>query len=170
MVPRVGEGRMELTIRRGRAGDEDAILGLLYELAQYEKLTDKFRLTREIVTSDFLGPAPSCCSALAFLGEEAVGVITWFPTYASFSAVRTDPSRGSLSAAVAARQRPWQKDASRGSRSMRSRRELPASAGSCSTGTSLPSHFTTACAPSRCEGWLSYRLTGDALEDLADQA
>ena len=169
MVPRVGEGRMELTVRRGRAGDEDAILGLLYELAQYEKLTDKFRLTREIVTRDFLGPAPACCSALAHLGEEAVGGITWFPTYASFSAMRTihledlylQPSRRGKG--LGKKMFAWL-----------AKHALATGAAGISwfvLDWNTPSiDFYDSLRAEPLEGWLSYRLAGDALEDLADQA
>jgi GNAT superfamily N-acetyltransferase len=160
---------MELTIRRGRAGDEDAILGLLYELAQYEKLTDKFRLTREIVTSDFLGPSPSCCSALAFLGEEAVGVITWFPTYASFSAVRQIHLEDLYL-------QPQRRGKGHGKKMFAwlAKHALASGAAGISwfvLDWNKPSiAFYDSLRAEPATGWLSYRLTGDALEDLADQA
>jgi GNAT superfamily N-acetyltransferase len=160
---------MDLTIRRGRAGDEDSILALLRGLADYEKLTDRFRLTREIIVRDFLGPSPACCSALAYLDAEAVGVMTWFPTYASFSAVRTihlediylqpgcrgkgygramfawlaKHARDTGAAGISWFVLDWNKPSIAFYESLRAE---PAS------------------------DWLSYRLSGDALEDLADQA
>ena len=36
----------DATIRRARNGEEDVILELLAELAEYEKLLDKFHITR----------------------------------------------------------------------------------------------------------------------------
>jgi len=77
-----------LEIRRARAGDEDLILTLLRELAVYEKIEDRFRLTREVIASDFLCAGPHCFCDLAFLGGDPVGVMTSYPIYASFSAAR----------------------------------------------------------------------------------
>jgi GNAT superfamily N-acetyltransferase len=77
-----------LTIRRARPGDEDLALALLRELAVYEKIEDRFKLTREIFAKDFLGDDPRCFCELAFAGEEPAGVMTWYRTYASFSAQR----------------------------------------------------------------------------------
>ena len=77
-----------LTIRRARPGDEDLALTLLRELAVYEKIEDRFKLTREIFAKDFLGEDPHCFCEMAFAGQDAVGVMTWYRTYASFSARR----------------------------------------------------------------------------------
>jgi GNAT superfamily N-acetyltransferase len=77
-----------LSVRTARRGDEDMVLKLLYELAEYEKLTDKFRLTRDIIARDFVGDAPACFCEIAYAGTEPVGVMTWYRTYASFAASR----------------------------------------------------------------------------------
>lgn len=160
---------MELTVRLAQAGDEDAILGLLFELAEYEKLTDKFRLSREIVIRDFLGPAPSCCSALAFLGEDAIGVITWFPTYASFSAVRQIHLEDLYL-------QPQRRGAGHGRKMFAwlARHALASGVAGISwfvLDWNTPSiAFYDSLRAEPATGWLSYRLTGDALEDLADQA
>jgi GNAT superfamily N-acetyltransferase len=160
---------MELTIRPGRAGDEDAILGLLYELAEYEKLMDKFMLTREIVRRDFFGSAPACCSALAHLGDEAVGVITWFPTYASFSAVRQIHLEDLYL-------QPSRRGKGHGKKMFAwlAKHALATGAAGISwfvLDWNKPSiAFYDGLRAEPATGWLSYRLTGDALEDLADQA
>ncbi len=160
---------MELTIRAGRAGDEEAILGLLYELAEYEKLTDKFHLTREIVARDFLGANPVCCSALVHLGEEAVGVITWFPTYASFSAVRTIHLEDLYL-------RPTRRGKGHGKKMLawlaRHARDTGAAGISWFVlDWNKPSiAFYDGLRAEPASDWLSYRLFGDALADLADQA
>jgi GNAT superfamily N-acetyltransferase len=75
-------------IRRARPGDEELILTLLRELAVYEKIEDRFRLTRDVVTRDFLCAEPHCFCELAFAADDPVGVMTWYPIYASFSAAR----------------------------------------------------------------------------------
>lgn len=160
---------MELTIRPGKAGDEDTILGLLLELAEYEKLADKFRLTREIVTRDFLGPNPACCSALAHLGDEAVGVITWFPTYASFTAIRMIHLEDLYL-------QPARRGKGHGKKMLAwlSKHALTTGAAGISwfvLDWNKPSiSFYDSLRAEPASGWLSYRLMGDALEDLADQA
>ena len=160
---------MELTIRRGRAGDEDAILGLLHELAEYEKLADKFRLTRAIVARDFLGPTSACCSALAHLGDEAVGVITWFPTYASFSAIRAIHLEDLYL-------QPAKRGKGHGRKMLAWLAKHAHATGAAAItwfvlDWNKPSiAFYDGLRAEPATGWLSYRLAGDALEDLADQA
>lgn len=78
----------ELSIRKAVPGDEDTIVRLLYELAQYEKLTDRFMITREVVTRDILGNSACLNCNLGFLEGEPVGVMTWYPIYSSFAAAR----------------------------------------------------------------------------------
>jgi GNAT superfamily N-acetyltransferase len=160
---------MELTIRPGKAGDEDAILGLLRELAQYEKLTDRFRLTREILARDFFGANPGCCSALAHLGNEPVGIMTWYPTYASFSAMRTIHLEDLYL-------QPSRRGKGHGKKMLAwlSKHAIDTGAGAITwfvLDWNKPSiDFYDSLRAEPTEGWLSYRLAGDALEDLADQA
>ena len=78
----------EVPIRAARHGDEDAILALLRELAEYERLDHRFRLTREIVARDFLCESPRLCCELAFVEDAPAGLATWFWTYSSFAAAR----------------------------------------------------------------------------------
>lgn len=78
----------DLTIRRAVAGDEDLILELLFELAEYEKLTHAFHLTKGIVTRDFFGAAPAAFCDLAYEGDKPVGLTTWYWTYTTFGASR----------------------------------------------------------------------------------
>ena len=136
---------------------------------QYEKLTDKFRLTREIVARDFFGTSPSCCSALAFLGDEAEGVITWFPTYASFSAVRQIHLEDLYL-------QPSRRGKGHGKKMLAwlAKHALETGAAGISwfvLDWNKPSiAFYDGLRAEPATGWLSYRLTGDALEDLAEQA
>ena len=76
------------TIRPAHSGDEDAILALLYELVEYEKLADKFKITREIVARDYFGAQPLIHCELAFEGDAPIGLATWYFTYNSFAAKR----------------------------------------------------------------------------------
>ncbi len=76
------------TIRSARHGDEDLILALLGELAEYEKLADKFQITRQIVARDFIGPNSPLHVDLLHQAAHPVGIVTWYFTYTSFAAAR----------------------------------------------------------------------------------
>ncbi|HLY04223.1 MAG TPA: GNAT family N-acetyltransferase [Rhizomicrobium sp.] len=77
-----------IEIRGAKRGDETAIVDLLRELADYERLLHRFRLTPECVTRDFFGAAPAISCDLAFADSEPAGVMTWYRTYSSFAAAR----------------------------------------------------------------------------------
>jgi GNAT superfamily N-acetyltransferase len=77
----------DLEIRAARAGDEEAIVELLRELAAYEKLLDRFRVTAEIVARDYLSERPLLFCDLAYGGnQEPLGIATWHWSYGSFAA------------------------------------------------------------------------------------
>jgi GNAT superfamily N-acetyltransferase len=76
------------TIRAPRKGDEKLIVSLLFALAEYEKLLDRFHITPEIVARDYLGDAPLLFCDLAFEGDKPAGIATWHWTYGSFAAKR----------------------------------------------------------------------------------
>ena len=78
----------EFTIRQGRSGDEALILQLLVELAEYEKLLEKFHINEDVIRRDYLGTAPLLNCDLAFEGTRAVGIATWYWNYSSFAARR----------------------------------------------------------------------------------
>jgi GNAT superfamily N-acetyltransferase len=78
----------EFSIRRARAGDEEVVLALLTELAEYEKLMPFFKITTAVIRRDYLGAQPLLNCDLAFDGETPVGVASWYWTYASFAATR----------------------------------------------------------------------------------
>ena len=71
-----------------KSGDEGIILALLRELAEYEKLTDKFKITREIVTRDYLCDHPPIRTDLAYADNKPAGIATWYWTYSTFAATR----------------------------------------------------------------------------------
>ena len=78
----------DITLRPATPADIPLIWTLLHELADYEKLLDKFHLTEAVIARDMLGPDAVCRCDLAFVGGEAAGIITWFWTYKSFRAAR----------------------------------------------------------------------------------
>ena len=79
---------MSLDIRRATAGDEDLVFTLLHELAVYERLTDRFQLTREIISRDFLGPLALVFCEIASTQGEPVGLAVWHWIYGTFAAAR----------------------------------------------------------------------------------
>jgi len=77
-----------LTIRTAQKGDEKLIVSLLYALAEYEKLLDRFHITPEIVSRDYLCDTPLLFCDLAFEGDKPAGIANWHWTYGSFAAKR----------------------------------------------------------------------------------
>ena len=76
----------EFIIRPASTTDASAIVALLRELADYEKLLHRFYLTEVVAARDMTGAA--CHTDLAFTGEEAVAIATWGWIYKSFAARR----------------------------------------------------------------------------------
>jgi GNAT superfamily N-acetyltransferase len=76
------------TIRPAQSGDEALIVDLLRELADYEQLLDRFHITPEAVTRDYLCERPLLFCDLAFEGEKPAGIANWYWTYGSFATAR----------------------------------------------------------------------------------
>src|SRR5262249_51912004 len=76
------------TLRTAKHGDEDLIFALLNELAVYEKLTHKFKITREIIARDFIGEHAPLKVDLLYEDGKAAGIATWYFTYNSFAVSR----------------------------------------------------------------------------------
>ena len=75
-----------LAIRPARLPDAGLLLTLLTELAGFEKLP--ITLTEEEIAFDFFGLSPRIECEIAFEGDEAVGLATYYWTYATFTASR----------------------------------------------------------------------------------
>ena len=75
-----------LVIRDARSGDEAAIHALLWEFAEFEKLTHKFHLTPEIISRDFVGDRRRVQCDVAEWDGALVGVMIWYRMYGTFSA------------------------------------------------------------------------------------
>lgn len=78
----------ETVIRPAQKGDERIILGLLQELAAYERLEHRFRLTADCVAHDFFCVPPAVSCNLAFFDQQPAAIVTWYPTYSSFAGTR----------------------------------------------------------------------------------
>jgi GNAT superfamily N-acetyltransferase len=155
-----------LIIRRAQSGDEDLALMLLRELAVYEKIEDRFKLTREIFARDFLGEDPRCFCELAFAGEDAVGVMTWYHTYASFSA-----QRGLFLEDLFVRPAFRGRGFGKALLAWLAQTAVAEGAGHIDwyvLDWNQPSiDFYDSLRAEPVKGWLSYRLRGDALAELA---
>jgi GNAT superfamily N-acetyltransferase len=75
-----------ITIRPAAASDAPLVLSLLRELADYERLLDRFQVTEDDIRRDMLGNLCDC--DLGFVDGVAAGVATSFWTYKSFRARR----------------------------------------------------------------------------------
>lgn len=75
-----------LVIRDARPGDEGEILALLWEFAEFENLTDKFQLTAEAISRDFMGKKRRVQCDVAGWDGALVGVMIWYRMYGTFSA------------------------------------------------------------------------------------
>lgn len=78
----------DIKLRPATPADAALVLALLRELADYEKLLDKFHLTEAVIARDMLGPQAVCRCDLLFVGEAPAGITTWFWIYKSFRAAR----------------------------------------------------------------------------------
>jgi GNAT superfamily N-acetyltransferase len=78
----------QYVIRAAKSDDADLILALLHELAVYEKLTDKFKITPEIIARDYFCEQPLIHCDLVFEGETPAGIAAWQWNYSSFAAAR----------------------------------------------------------------------------------
>lgn len=76
----------EFSIRAALVSNSHLVVLLLRELADYEKLLDRFSLTEEEVKRDMMGAACHC--DLAYAGDQAAGLVCWYWTYKSFGARR----------------------------------------------------------------------------------
>lgn len=73
-----------LTYRTMQPADVDAYLGLVTELANYEKMADQVKATAADITRDFFSETPQVEALLAFNGDEAVGYGVFHPIYSTF--------------------------------------------------------------------------------------
>jgi len=74
----------ELRIAPGMARDVPAILGLIRQLADYEKLAGEAVATEQQLREHLFGPRPAAETLIARAGEEAVGFALFFPSFSTF--------------------------------------------------------------------------------------
>jgi GNAT superfamily N-acetyltransferase len=76
----------KFSIRAATASDAPAIVALIRELADYEKLEAGFALDEAAAIRDMLGTA--CHTDLVVVDGAAVGIAVWFWIYKTFGAAR----------------------------------------------------------------------------------
>ncbi len=72
------------SIRDARIEDAPVILNFIRELAEYEKLSDKFATTEDIVRRDLFGDHPKAFCMIAEIEQEPAGFAICFYTYSTF--------------------------------------------------------------------------------------
>jgi GNAT superfamily N-acetyltransferase len=155
----------EFSIRRSRSGDEALILQLLLELAEYEKLLEKFHINEDVIRRDYLGTQPLLNCDLAFENEKPAGIATWYWNYSSFAAKRAIYLEDLFV-------RPSVRGKGFGKRLLAHLAKTAAAAGARSVDWSVldwnkPSiDFYESLGARRVTGWYVYRLEGEALEEL----
>jgi GNAT superfamily N-acetyltransferase len=75
------------SIRAAASGDEGAIVALLRELASFEKAPG-FDLTEKAALRDLIADTRVAQCALLMVEDAPVGVVVWFSVYRSFGAAR----------------------------------------------------------------------------------
>lgn len=153
-------------VRRVREADVAAVVGLVYELADYERLTAECRLTDEQLRQALFSPAPAVFGHVAEVSGTVVGYALWFLTFSTWKGshgiylldLYVQPAhRGGglgrgLLAALAAESR---------------RRGLTGVEWEVLDWNAPAIGFYRALGAEPDEGWTTYRLTGRALSELA---
>lgn len=157
-----------VTIRPAVTGEEGLILALLRELAEYEKLLDVFHIDEAVVRRDYLSETPLCHADLAFAGDVPVGIATWYWKYASFAARRVIHLEDLFV-------RPAVRGAGHGLALLRHLAKKAVAVDGAVDWFVLdwnaPSiKFYDGIGAKPVEGWLSYRLEGEAAKTLAGGA
>lgn len=74
-----------IRIRDAVPGDEASLLALLRGLAEYERLTDRFRATEAGLAAALFGPRPAAQAVLAEEAGQALGLALWHRTFSTFA-------------------------------------------------------------------------------------
>jgi GNAT superfamily N-acetyltransferase len=74
-----------VNVRPVRPGDVPAVVGLVRELAEYEKALDEVRLTEEQLTGCLFGDSPALFGHVAVADDvEVVGIALWFLNFSTW--------------------------------------------------------------------------------------
>jgi GNAT superfamily N-acetyltransferase len=78
----------DVQIHPATDADVPLILQLIKALADYERLGHEVVATEAMIRESLFGPAPHAQAVIARIGEDAVGFAIWFSTYSTFLARR----------------------------------------------------------------------------------
>ncbi len=73
-----------MSVRPVRPGDVPAVVGLVRELADYEKALDEVRLTEEQLTACLFGDSPALFGHVAEVEGQVVGMALWFLNFSTW--------------------------------------------------------------------------------------
>ena len=73
-----------MSVRPIRPDDVPAVVGLVRELADYEKALHEARLTEEQLTRALFGDSPALFGHVALDGAEVVGIALWFLNFSTW--------------------------------------------------------------------------------------
>ena len=76
----------DVRIEPAAVQDIPAILQLIRDLAEYERLADEVEATEAGLRDSLFGPTPRAEAIIAKIGGEAVGFALWFHNYSTFLA------------------------------------------------------------------------------------
>ena len=73
-----------MTVRPAEPGDVPALVGLVRELAEYERALHEVRLTEEQLTECLFGDAPALFGHVAERDGQVVGLALWFLNFSTW--------------------------------------------------------------------------------------
>ena len=76
----------EIRIREAAVEDVPLVLGMIRGLAEYEKLSHQVTATEEKLRDTLFGPRPGADVLLAYQNHDCVGFALFFPNYSTFLA------------------------------------------------------------------------------------
>ena len=76
-----------MSVRRATPADVPALVGLVHDLAEYEKAPAECTLTVEQLRSSLFGPAPALFAHVAELDGRVLGCAIWFLNYSTWDGV-----------------------------------------------------------------------------------
>jgi GNAT superfamily N-acetyltransferase len=73
-----------MSVRPIRPDDVPAVVGLVRELAEYEKAAHEVRLTEAQLAAALFGDSPHLSGHVAVVGDEVVGMALWFLNFSTW--------------------------------------------------------------------------------------
>lgn len=73
-----------MTVRPIRPDDVPVVVGLVRELAEYEKAPDEARMTEDQLSAALFGDSPQLFGHVAVAGGQVVGTALWFLTFSTW--------------------------------------------------------------------------------------